>query len=111
MHRTTAEENAKLDAFINMHDIQNQERALRHVYPSVIDYDSEISTNMGFNPVPIGINGMNPSPTFTPITAPHISGYHFPEGDEPSSHQPHAQEGETPQPHAQEGDTYQPRSE
>ena len=109
MHRTNAAENAQVQALAKTSTISvNSDRAMRHVYPPVIDYNSELSTNMGFNPVPVGINGMNPSPTFTPITAPHISGYHFPEGDEPlpttpASHQPHAQEGDTPQPTPADG--------
>ena len=58
------------------------------------------SMNIGFNP--IGINGMNPAPEFTPITAPEISGYHFPEGDEPLPSTPASQ-----QQHAHEGDTHE----
>ena len=69
LHRTHAAEAAQFQHFLNEHDIVNSARAIRHVYPPVIDYNSDLSTNMGFNPIPGGINGMNPSPTFTPITA------------------------------------------
>ena len=90
MHSVNAAEAEHIRSFINQHDIQNEDRPLRHVYSPTIDYNSDGMANVGLNPVP-GDHGMNPSPSFTPITATHVSGYHIP-GDDvfqstPASHQ------------------------
>ena len=73
MHRVKAADDAYCQDWITKHDISNSARSMLHVYPPVIDYNSDLMANIGFNPVPVGINGMNPSPTFTPIAAPRLS--------------------------------------